>query len=240
MANPLAFQVLEIEKKVLNKLDLKTLINYRSINKFYHNFYVIQMFIISKQDEDIDDTNKLMQLVCKLGFTSLFKRIYGSLNEKMAKQINFDMIFRLCCRFGRVDIAKWIIQAVRIRHDMFYNACINDQVGMLKILYEYCPNLIDKKALLKISITGNKIKSGKWLLEGFKENKRDIFLRCCQENKLEYAQMIYSIDYISRKLMRSAIKSSNAPRVIEWLNSIYKKNDPFIGSQGNLNLSDKN
>lgn len=242
MATPV-FVVSEIEEAVIDQMDLKTIINYRSTSKLYRDYWYPQIKILD-QTVMTDDVNQFIQTACRLGFTNGCKYLYNSFHKIFGKYINFDAAFNICCRLGRLDLAKWMQNAVCIRNSAFYLACINDQGEILEWLYKTAGNIIRPNQLIRLCIYPEKLKAGRCLLK-FKEiNKKELFIRCCGEGKIRFAKLIHAVEgKISNKTIKSALRATISSNkyddkkpiycdIADWLNGLLpnKNNQNIIGN----------
>ena len=138
----------DIDKHIVNLVDLRSLANLLLVNKFFHTIIIAKP--IMEQWKHLNSMklgtiNDIFIETCKMGF--LEYAIY-LVNENIIDiHADNDCAFRMCCQNGHLKLAQWLIQLgesngytkIDIHADndyMFGNSCSNGHLKLAQWLIE--------------------------------------------------------------------------------------------------------
>jgi hypothetical protein len=151
-------------------------------------------------------------LSCECGNLELAKCIVD-INENNKKNeyyqknlinVNNELAFRQSCKFGRIDIAKWLYSlGVNIHVDdnyVFYQSCISNDLKMIRWLNSL--SIVMQYDLFRISLMEGSLDVAKWLYNNsyfdknrIRDNNDILFKICCSLNKINTIQWLETIYY---------------------------------------------
>ncbi|MEM3857933.1 MAG: ankyrin repeat domain-containing protein [Candidatus Micrarchaeaceae archaeon] len=139
---------------------------------------------------------------CYTGNLELAKEIYEKYKIDIHKKN--DLIFRWTCRYGHLEILKWLHSLgvdVRVNNDQsFVLACSGGNLDVAKWLYEMDSNIDinvnDSEPLIMACTSGN-LDLVKWLTGlNKKQNYEQAFIQCCYFKHKECAKWILKVGKI--------------------------------------------
>lgn len=111
-----------------------------------------------------------------------------------------NIIFVCCCKYGKIDLAKLIIEEENMNfnyNEAFFESCKHGQYEVCKWLYKIKGkeiNEIPQKSFSNACINGN-LKLVKWLINNYNinihENNEYAFRWSCASNNLDVAKFLY-------------------------------------------------
>jgi ankyrin repeat protein len=142
--------------------------------------------------------------LCKSGNLQKLQHIITQQNINMA---DFDQLFRTACEYGRLDIAKWLLQIkpdINISADddeAFQCACGNGHLDVAKWLLQIKPNIdisINNDEAFRYACEDGHLDVAKWLLQikpniYISTNNDYAFRWACENGHLHVAKWLLQI-----------------------------------------------
>ena len=101
----------DIDKYIVNLVDLQPLANLLLVNKFYHTIITVKPIMEQWKhinSMELDTINDMFKKTCKREF--LEYAIYLVNKNIIDIHADNDYAFRMCCQYGHLNLAQWLVQ----------------------------------------------------------------------------------------------------------------------------------